>query len=337
MPSPDDHLGAARRIADGLLFPDAMTVERTGILPLRHLEALADAGLYGVAAPVADGGVGTGDQATMAGLVETLAAGCLTTAFVWIQHHGTVAAVAAGSVEMRDRWLGPLCRGELRAGIGLAGLRTEPALRVRRIDDGFELDGSCPWVTGWGSITTIGIAARDEDDVVHHLLVDAVTSPTLTARPHELVAVQASGTVTVEFTHHVVAADRLLTTRPFADWRSGDAHGSTMNGFLAIGSARRSCRLLGPSDLDAEVDAARAGLLGATGDAIGPARAAASELALRAAAALAVRTGARSVLLDQHAQRLVREAAFLLVFGSRPGMRDALLDGLGAGGLSAAG
>lgn len=336
MPSPDDYLHAARRIADDLLFPDAQTVDRVGTLPANHLEALAAAGLYGVAAPVADGGLGTDDLPTMAGLVETLAEGCLTTAFVWIQHHGTVASVATGNDETRGRWLGPLCRGELRAGIGLAGLRADPGLRVRSVDGGFELDGSCPWVTGWGSITTIGVAARDEHDVVHHLLVDAVASATLGARPHELVAVAASGTVTLDFSHHVVEADRLLSTRPFADWRSGDANGSTLNGFLAIGSARRSCRLLGPSALDAAVDEARSELLAATGDAIGPARATASDVALRAAAALAVRTGARAVLLDQHAQRLVREATFLLVFGSRPGMRDTLLHRLGASELSAA-
>lgn len=338
MPSPDDYLHAARRIADDLLFPDAVAVDRTGTLPVRHLEALADAGLYGVAAPVPDGGLGTDDQASMAGLVETLAEGCLSTAFVWMQHHGTVASVAAaGNAETRARWLGPLCRGELRAGIGLAGLRAEPGLRVRAADDGFVLDGSCPWVTGWGSITTVGMFARDEHDVVHHLLVDAVESATLCVRQHDLVAVQASGTMTLDFTRHVVGSDRLLSTRPFASWRSCDANGSTLNGFLAIGSARRSCRLLGPSSLDGDVDNARAALLAATGEAIGPTRAAASEVALRAAAALAVRTGSRAVLLDQHAQRLVREATFLLVFGSRPGMRDALLDRLGAGPLSAAG
>jgi len=151
------------------------------------------------------------------------------------------------------------------------------------------------------------------------------------------VAVQASGTVTLDFTRHVVGADRLLATHPFADWRSGDASGSTLNGFLATGSARRCCRLLGPSALDAEVHDACAALLAATGDAVGPARAAASDVALRAAAALSVRTGSRAVLADQHAQRLVREAAFLLVFGSRPGMRDALLRRLGAAELSAAG
>jgi hypothetical protein len=60
------------------------------------------------------------------------------------------------------------------------------------------------------------------------------------------------------------------------------------------------------------------------------ARAAASELAVRAAAALAARDGSRSVTVDQHPQRLAREALFLLVFGSRPGIKSALLRRFGA-------
>jgi hypothetical protein len=43
-----------------------------------------------------------------------------------------------------------------------------------------------------------------------------------------------------------------------------------------------------------------------------------------------VRDGSRSVTVDQHAQRLAREALFLLVFGSRPGIKSALLRRLGA-------
>jgi hypothetical protein len=54
-------------------------------------------------------------------------------------------------------------------------------------------------------------------------------------------------------------------------------------------------------------------------------------LAVRAAAALAVREGSRSAQADQPVQRLAREATFLLVFGSRPGIKSALLRRLGAG------
>jgi nucleoside-diphosphate-sugar epimerase len=37
-----------------------------------------------------------------------------------------------------------------------------------------------------------------------------------------------------------------------------------------------------------------------------------------------------AVTVDQHPQRLAREAVFLLVFGSRPGIKSALLRRLGA-------
>jgi alkylation response protein AidB-like acyl-CoA dehydrogenase len=43
------------------------------------------------------------------------------------------------------------------------------------------------------------------------------------------------------------------------------------------------------------------------------------------------RDGSRSVTVDQHPQRLAREALFLLVFGSRPGIKSALLRRFRAG------
>jgi hypothetical protein len=55
------------------------------------------------------------------------------------------------------------------------------------------------------------------------------------------------------------------------------------------------------------------------------ARAGAVELAQRATAHLIVTQGSRSVLMDNHAQRLAREALFLLVFGTRPAIRAGLL------------
>ena len=60
------------------------------------------------------------------------------------------------------------------------------------------------------------------------------------------------------------------------------------------------------------------------------ARAAVSALAVRATAALAVWDGSRSIMADQHPPRLAREALFLLVFGSRPQIKSALLRQLGA-------
>jgi hypothetical protein len=68
----------------------------------------------------------------------------------------------------------------------------------------------------------------------------------------------------------------------------------------------------------------------ASTEALPDARAAACELALRAANALTVAHGSRAIVAGEHAQRLAREALFLAVFGSRPPIKASLLRRLGA-------
>ncbi len=320
----------ARQIAEDVLFPVAQEVDRADRVPAEHLDLLAREGFYGVAAAPEEGGIGV-DLPAAADQVETLASGCLATTFVWMQHHRAVLAAADSDLPgIRARWLRPLARGQRRAGIAITGLRPgAPLMRVRPVDGGFLLDGEAPWVTGWGLIDTLYLGARDRDDVVHFFLLDTAPVATLTAVRQHLTAAHASRTVQLRLVDHVVPADRLVATQPHEDWVRADAAGSALNGFLALGVVRRCCRLLGPGPLDAELAAARAALLAADATTTAAARAAASELALRAAAAVAVRRGSRSVLVDDPAPRLVREAAFLLVFGNRPGIRDALLHRLG--------
>jgi hypothetical protein len=49
-------------------------------------------------------------------------------------------------------------------------------------------------------------------------------------------------------------------------------------------------------------------------------------LALRASATLMASVGSHPLLLDQHAQRLAREALFVTVYAGRPPVKAALLD-----------
>ena len=113
-------------------------------------------------------------------------------------------------------------------------------------------------------------------------------------------------------------------TLPLDQWHSRDAAALRANGSLALGLAARCCELIGPGPLDEQLASCRAALDTAGPDAMPAARAAACELALRATAALVVSQGSTAILADQDAQRLAREALFLLVFGSRPPIRQSL-------------
>lgn len=321
-----DSVERARRVAETVLLPDAARVDRASRIPHHHLAALDRAGLTGLAAA-------SPSLAERMAVTEALASGCLATAFVWLQHQGAVATVAQGAAAVRERFLDDLAAGRRRAGVAITALRPPSPLRVTREADAFRLDGSVPWVTGWGVVELLLVAALDAEEVVHLLLVD-VPSPGIAAGRLDLVAAHASSTATILLQGCRVPLDRLVATEPLAEQRARDAAGLAGNGALALGVAARAlAELSDRGGLDAELDHARADLLAAGPGALPAARAAASDLALRAATRLVVATGARSVLTGTTAERLLREAAFLLVFGSRPGIRAELLARTSAGRL----
>lgn len=316
-------LARANEIADTVLFPAASTVDTTGRIPPSHLDLLADDGFYGMSTPAADI-----DFATACAIAETFAAGCLSTAFVWLQHQG-VARRVAGS-PLADELLDDLQLGKQRGGVALGGtLPGPPRLRATAVPGGYQLTGASPWVTGWGMIDLLLVMARDEHDNLISAIIGARESDALrVSSPLRMVAATASNTVTAHFTDLFVPNEAVLGEQPYAEWAERDAAGLRFNGSLALGVANRCTRLLGPSPLDAELAACRTRLDMAGPDDLPAARAAADELAVRASSALLVHTGSSSILLDEHPQRLAREAMFLLVFASRKGIRDALLNTL---------
>ena len=327
-----DAVARARALAEELLFPSAAAVDAAGVVPADHLDALATAGLYGLTGPPDAGGLAA-DPATVAAVIEELAAGDLATTFIWLQHLGVVGALADGSPQLRVEFLADLCAGRRRGGVALqAALRRGPAaVRVRGEGDDLVLDGAVPWVTGWGRVDLLLVAARDEADDVVFVLVDAAPAPTLTAVPQRMVAVTASATVELRLDGHRAPVGRLVRRVPLAQIRAGDAAGLRPNGSLALGLTARCARLLGPSPLDDDLARVRARLDAATPVELPAARAAASALAHRAAGLLVAVTGSSAVLAGAHAERLAREALFLLVFGSRPAIKAALVTDLGGG------
>jgi alkylation response protein AidB-like acyl-CoA dehydrogenase len=314
----EERVATAHKIADDVLFPAALDVDRAPLVPQSHLDLLAHHGLYGLACH--------DDPRMLWAVTEVLASGCLATTFVWVQHHGAVRALAgSGNDALRYAWLRPLCDGERRAGIAIAGIRPpKPSLRAQRSDQGWLFDGTVPWVTGLGLIDVMLTGAVTDDDRVVWALLDALPGPALHTEPLPLIAANASGTVHATFDGHVVDDARVVAVDPYVPPPPDDG-GGRPNGSLALGVARRACALMGGTPLDEELEERRRELDAATDDTMATARAAASELALRAAARLVVDTGSSAVVAGGDAERLLREAAFTAVFGTRRAIRDDLL------------
>ncbi len=330
----------ARSIADEVLFPAAQDTDRAPLVPRSHLDLLGAEGLHGLYGPP---GVGLGADATSARPIqEAVAGGCGATSFVWAQHHGAVRRIAQGDGPARERWLGACCAGDLLAGIAFAYLRRPgpAAVRATREAEGWRLDGRAPWVTGWGLIDVLVVAARTDDDRVVTVVLDRLDDAGLQpGEPQQLLAMSATGTVALGFDGVRVGTDDVAEVLPYAWWFERDQKGGAHPPAAPLGITDRALRLLAErpdaeetaSVLAAELDARRteADRLGAalregTAGAVAQGfaeRDRGTALARRVTDALIAASGGASMDLAHPAQRLSREASFYLIQAQTPDLR----------------
>jgi alkylation response protein AidB-like acyl-CoA dehydrogenase len=198
-------------------------------------------------------------------------------------------------------------------------------LKATETKDGWRLDGDAPWVSGWGIVDVLFLTARQSDDTVVSFVMEANDKSGLEVARHQLSAMNASSTVQLVFTDFHLPRTCYVSSQPFAPGLERP-EGLRVNGSLALGVARRCCELLGPTSLDDELRRCRDDLDAYETTDVAVARARATELAVRAAHVLAVSRGSRSAISGDIGERTSREAALLLVFASRPAIKEALLD-----------
>ncbi len=81
-------------VIDDVIRPQAPIVDRDGAFPRPGVDALAAAGLLGLASSTEVGGGGHGMR-TVAGVIERLAAECGSTAMVVLMHYAATAVIEA--------------------------------------------------------------------------------------------------------------------------------------------------------------------------------------------------------------------------------------------------
>lgn len=320
----DALIAEAQQLADDVLFPRSLDADVAAGVPETQLQALADAGFYGISTQCS--------ASTIAAIIEAFASGCLTTTFVWTQHLGASAAAHFSDGPVRNELAAAMAAGAVRGGVAFAHMLRPgtPMTVATPTAGGWLYSGSAPWVTGWGHINVVHAAARHGDDIVW-ALIDAQDSATLSSTQINFAVVNATQTDVLAYDDHFVPSSRVTKVENFEAWKARYRLGLRSNGSLALGVAARCCALLGDAAFDRRLVQARE-TLNTTDPAdvalMSKARAAASLLAVNAATALVAQTGGSAVMLSDHAQRLMREAMFVLVQGQTPGIKAELLQQL---------
>ncbi|MEU7321205.1 acyl-CoA dehydrogenase family protein [Streptomyces griseoviridis] len=342
----EDHplVVAARSLAAGLLAPDAARVDVEGV-PAGHLDAIRDAGLLGVSAPVEYGGAGAPD-AVAREVAEILAGACCSTWFVQTQHHTPVRMLARSAAPVRERLLRRLATGEALAGIAYAHVRAFPRRPVRaaREGDGWRFDGTVPWFTGWGLNDLMLLAGVTGTGELVFAFADAREQPGLRASPPmRLAALTAARTVSLGLDGLWLPDESVLLRTPHEVFAATDRARAANASPAVFGVARAAVELVAESGepdtaraLRERLDAVRESAY-ALAEHPEPLERVAERLACRtraydvlrtATTAAVVARGGRAMDLGEPAQRLSREGMFLLIQGQTSDARRAHLDAL---------
>lgn len=211
---------AVRSYVQDRIAPQAARWDRERHFPAAELAGLAALGCWGVAVPPEYDGAGL-DYLALAVILEEIAAGDGGTSTVVSVNNCPVCAIllAWGSPAQKQRWLGPLARGELlgafcltepHVGSEAAGLRTT----ARREGEHYVLDGVKQFITS-GKHGDLAIVMAVTDKAAGKRGISAFVVPTATpgyrvARLEDKMGQHSSDTAQIAFEGCRVPLDHRL-------------------------------------------------------------------------------------------------------------------------------
>ncbi len=229
------------------LWDAAPQVDLSEAWPADQMRWLEEAGVlrWGIPEELGGQSISAADQL---GGYQSLAANCMTTAFILTQRVAAISRVVASvNQPARERWLPKLATGEAFSTVGISHLTTSrqhlrtPAVRVVIDGDKLTLNGSIPWVTGAAHADLI-VTGGTCDDGRQCLIALPTAAPGVSVDPHaHLLALTASHTATVQLENVELSAECLLAG-PVENLMSagkGGGTGSLTTSFLALGLAQR--------------------------------------------------------------------------------------------------
>jgi len=308
----------------------------TGEFPTDDLRVLASIGAMRWSIPMSCGG----EELSPIELhyrYEAIASASLATALILSQRDSAIGLIDGGTNEnLRDELLPKLARDEIFATVGIAQLTTSrqrgaPALIAEHHDGRLRLRGTIPWSSGadQSAYVIAGAVVPNEGQILFALPTDL---PGVRVEPPmKLVALGATHTSSISC-EDVRLDERLVIAGPVESVLSGRKNVLPIGqAFLALGLTCGAINLIGEHDssrgrelrarFEQQFNRLRSEVLDHCNPTLAPdpttsarLRGACNELALRASHAAVALYKGTALLADHPAQRLAREAMFLLVW-----------------------
>lgn len=314
----------------------ATAVDQSGDWPDEDLRVLGTIGASRWAVPIELGGEDL-SPIELHFRYEALASASLTTALILTQRDSAVSLIdSATDWPHRSEYLTRLANGECFATVGIAQLTTSrrqgpPALIATPSGDGYLLDGLIPWSTSAGKAQFI-VAGAVLPDGRHILFVLPVNLPGVMIQPPlPLAALRGSWTAQVQCNKVKLSTGLILRGPAEGVLENRRRSLALSHTFLGMGLCRSAIDLMKEHDsnlgreavtgLESQLHPLRERILESCRpgylpdqEQIAQLRSDCNNLTLRATYTAVALYKGTALLLDHPAQRLAREAMFLLVW-----------------------
>lgn len=340
-------LAATSEIVDKDLKPLTVKIDLEGYYPEEILKKLGPLGAFNqhLAATRADG------KTDMVAAIQTMGAvshECMSTGFtVWCQDTCGWYLQNAANTTVRDNWLSKVAGGEVLAGTGMSNTMKafanieELRLQGKRVDGGYVVNGTLPWVSNLGENHVFGtlFALEGQPGRSVMALVDCSSEGFSLRLSAHFTALEGTRTFACIF-EDVFIPDEMIIDDDGADFLKRTRAGIVLLQFgMGVGNIQ-SCidmsrevePLLGhvngylddrPDELQADLDDAVEAVVALAEDPFETSdeffqdilqlRLGAGELALRASQSAMLHTGAKGYLKSAPAQRKLRESYFIAI------------------------
>ena len=340
-------LSASQAIVDHDLKPLTISIDVDGLYPEPVLKKLGAIGAFNHHLP-ATREDGIADMGAAIQAMATVSHECMSTGFtMWCQDTCAWYLQNAANPTVRDNWLPKVASGEVLAGTGMsntmkafAGIE-ELRLKGKRVEGGYVVNGSLPWVSNLGEDHVFGtlFALEDVPGRTVMALVDCASEGFTLRLSAHFTALEGTRTFACIF-ENVFIPDEMIIDDDGAAFLKRARAGIVLLQFgMGMGNIQSCidlCRdvepMLGhvngylddrPDELQEELDDAVEAVLALAEDPFETSdeffhdilqlRLTAGELALRASQSAMLHTGAKGYLKTAPAQRKLRESYFVAI------------------------
>jgi hypothetical protein len=346
-PSVEEMLADTASIVERDLKPLTIDIDLKGHYPEEVLRSLGRVGAYSPHLPAARPD-GAHDMPAAIQAMATVSHECLSTGFaIWCQDTCAWYLQNAANDTVRDNWLAKLASGEVLGGTGMSNTmkafaNIEPLrLRGKRVDGGYLVNGSLPWVSNLGDDHVFGtlFSLEGEQNRSVMALVSCASEGFELRQSAHFTALEGTRTFACIFQDVFIPDEMIIDHDGAAFLRRARAGIVLLQFGMGVGNVQ-SCIDLGretepllghvnqylddrPDELQEDLDDAVEAALALAEDPFETSdeyfreilqlRLTAGELALRASQSAMLHTGAKGYLQTAPAQRKLRESYFVAI------------------------